>query len=414
MSDAFSPLAKATAAADKIDGILKAFVCRPTTYDAPIDALSPLTGIPVAVKDLVDTADMPTTYGSRIFQEHRPKQDAWIVARLKMLGAVVFGKTVTTEFAWRDPGATVNPWNPMHTPGGSSSGSAAAVGAGIVDIAIGTQTVGSIIRPAAYCGACGYKPTFGRIPAEGVHELAASLDHVGFITSNLYWAAVAHALIVRDGAVAPPASAQIFAAGTKPHKLGVYRSSKWGHVQPEVQQNFDGVVRRLESKGVQCVPVELSLDIADIQTLILGILAYEARAAILKEIVGKEALAGPSIRSLVDNGAGISHMQYSEMCAKLAELRCARDAAFDGLDAIITISSPTTAPPGLGQTGDASFCSPATLLGLPAVTIPSGFSNDFLPFGLQVIGPGDEDLALLQAAQWISMLLPSSRPAALT
>ncbi|WDZ94519.1 amidase [Herbaspirillum sp. WKF16] len=408
-----SPLAAAIAAAERIDGLLKSFVFRPAAYAAPVDATGPLAGIPVAVKDLIDTADMPTAYGSKVFEGRQPGKDAWIVAKLRAAGAVIFGKTVTTEFAWRDPGATVNPWNTAHTPGGSSSGSAAAVGAGIVDIALGTQTVGSIIRPAAYCGACGYKPTYGLIPTEGTHELAGSLDHLGFITSSVYWAAVAHAVIARDGKVAPPASPNAFAAGVKPRKLGVYRSSKWPGVQAEVQRNFDGAVRRLEAHGVQCVPVELGADIAELHTLINGILAYEARAAIAGEIAGRESLAGQNIRELIAIGAGISQAQHLEMLARLAALRGARDQAFGDLDAIVTITSPTTALPGLEKTGDAIFCTPATLLGLPAVTVPSGFSDDFLPFGLQLIGRGDQDQALLDTAQWVSTILPASRPAAL-
>lgn len=407
-----NPLARAMAAAERLEPGLKAFVHRPVSY-AVATGSGPLAGIPVAVKDLVDTADMPTTYGSKAFLGHQPMQDAWIVTKLRQAGAIIFGKTVTTEFAWRDPGPTVNPWNAAHTPGGSSSGSAAAVGAGIVDIALGTQTVGSIIRPASYCGAVGYKPTFGLVPTTGVHELAKSLDHLGFITSSVYWAAVAHAVIVRDGAVAAPATPEDFAAGVKPRKLGVYRSSRWAQVQPEVQQNFDAVLRRLQAYGVQCVPIELEADIDALNALTVDILAYEARAAIAPHIAGKEQLVGDYTRELIARGAGISQGRYQELLAQLAALRASRDLSFDGLDAIVSITSPTTALPGLDKTGDASFCAPATVLGLPAVTLPSGFSSDFLPFGVQLIGPGDADLALLETAQWLSTVLPSSKPALL-
>lgn len=406
-----SPLATAVAAADHLDERLRAFVWRPESYPATQNTSGPLAGIPVAVKDLIDTADMPTAYGSAIFAGHQPAADAWIVARLRQAGAIIFGKTVTTEFAWRDPGATVNPWHPGYTPGGSSSGSAAAVGAGIVDIALGTQTVGSVIRPAAYCGAYGYKPTFGRIPTEGTHKLAPSLDHLGFITSSLYWSAVMHAVIVRDGAIAPPVSASAFHAGVKPARVGIYRSSRWAQVQGDVQQNVDGVIRRLERQGVACVPVELPVDLVEMHALINEILAYEARAALLDDIRGKEDLAGPNIRALIEAGAAISDARYEELCARLASLRAERDRVFDGLDAVLTLPSPTTALPGLDKTGDAIFCTPATLLGLPAVTLPSGYSSDFLPFGVQLIGPGDQDLALLQHAQWISTILPTIRPA---
>jgi Asp-tRNA(Asn)/Glu-tRNA(Gln) amidotransferase A subunit family amidase len=415
-AEAPSALGLAIAAADRVEGTLKAFVHRPPSYAvaATDGKTGPLAGVPVAVKDLIDTVDMPTTYGSKIFLTHQPQKDAWIVSKLRAAGAIIFGKTVTTEFAWRDAGPTVNPWNPAHSPGGSSSGSAAAVGAGIVPIALGTQTVGSVIRPASYCGAVGYKPTFGLIPTDGVHDLAPSLDHLGFITSSFYWAAVCHAVIVRDGAVAPPASADAFAAGVKPRKLGVYRSSQWAQVDTDVQQNFDAVVRRLEALGVECVDAGLGLDIRALNALTLDILAYEARIAIHDDIKENAALAGPYTRELVERGKTISAAEYQVLLDQLTALRAGRDVLLNGLDAIMTITSPTTALKGLEKTGDASFCAPATLLGLPAVTVPSGFSADFLPYGVQLIGRSNEDLALLNAGQWLSTVLPSLKPASLT
>src|SRR5450830_47200 len=406
-------LSSAVATADRIDGTLKAFTYRPDAYPDVNAGTGPLAGIPVAVKHLINTADMPTTYGSKIFAGHRPQQDAWIVSKLRAAGAVIFGKTVTTEFAWRDPGATVNPWNTAHSPGGSSSGSAAAVGAGIVDIALGTQTVGSVIRPASYCGAVGYKPTYGLIPTDGVHELAHSLDHLGFITSSFYWAAVCHAVIARDNAIAAPASPAAFAAGVKPRKIGVYRSSQWAQVDGHVQQNFDAVVRRLEAHGVECITADLGLDIRALNELTVDILAYEGRAAIHDDIKDQAALAGPYTRDLVELGKSVSRAQYEASIAQLKDLRATRDAAFEGIDAIMTITSPTTALKGLEKTGDASFCAPATLLGLPAVTVPSGFSVELLPYGVQLIGRGNEDLALLNLGQWFSTMLPGLAPPSL-
>src|SRR5450830_1340552 len=382
-------LSSAVATADRIDGTLKAFTYRPDAYPDVNAGTGPLAGIPVAVKDLIDTADMPTTYGSKIFQGYQPQKDAWIVTRLRAAGAVIFGKTVTTEFAWRDPGATVNPWNTGHSPGGSSSGSAAAVGAGIVPIALGTQTVGSVIRPASYCGA------------------------VGYITSSFYWAAVCHAVIARDNAIAAPASAKAFSAGVKPRKIGVYRSSQWAQVEGDVQQNFDAVVRRLEALDVECVDADLGMDIRDLNKLVVDVLAYEARAAIYDDIKDAEALAGPYTRELVSRGATISKETYLGLIEQVGVLRAGRDALLKDLDAIMTITSPTTALKGLEKTGDASFCAPATLLGLPAVTTPSGFSTDFLPYGVQLIGRADGDLALLQTGQWLSTILPSMKPASL-
>ena len=401
-------LPDAIARADVVEGRLKAFVHRPApaAYDTgrPANTSGPLAGVPVAVKDLIDTMDMPTAYGSKIFQGHRPAKDAWIVGKLREAGAVIFGKTVTTEFAWRDAGATVNPWNTAHSPGGSSSGSAAAVGAGIVEIALGTQTVGSIIRPASYCGAVGYKPTYGLIPTDGVHPLAPSLDHLGFITASVHWAAVCHAVIAQGTTFDPAA---FDSNGTAPRRVGLYRSSQWAQVDADVQQNFDATVRRLSACGVEFVDVDFDLELQELNALTSDILAYEARACILGDISGREASAGPYTRELVDHGASIGRARYETLIALLGELRANRDATFKGLDAIISITSPTTALRGLSKTGDASFCAPATLLGLPAVTVPSGFSAEFLPFGVQLIGPGHSDLPTLKIAQWLSTILPA-------
>lgn len=179
----------ALAEAARLDGRLHAFAHLPG--EATAQAGGPLAGVPVAVKDIIDTADMPTGYGSRIDPDFRPAADAWIVERIRRLGGTVIGKTVTTEFAWRNPGPTVNPHDESRTPGGSSSGSAAAVAAGIVPLAIGTQTIGSVIRPAAFCGVVGFKPSFGAIPRTGVHPLAWSLDHVGLFTPSVADAAYA-------------------------------------------------------------------------------------------------------------------------------------------------------------------------------------------------------------------------------
>src|SRR5450830_569288 len=403
-------LSSAVATADRIDGTLKAFTYRPDAYPDVNAGTGPLAGIPVAVKDLIDTADMPTTYGSKIFQGYQPQKDAWIVTRLRAAGAVIFGKTVTTEFAWRDPGATVNPWNTGHSPGGSSSGSAAAVGAGIVPIALGTQTVGSVIRPASYCGAVGYKPTFGLIPTDGVHDLAPSLDHLGFITSSIYWATVCQAIVVQGTAFDP---ASFDRNGSKPGRVGIYRSSQWSDVEPEVQQNFDAAIRRMRACGVACVDVEFELSLDELNTLTSDILAYEAHAAIAGDIKGREELTGAYTRELMIRGAAISTSEYARLLTQLASLRANRDRVFAGLDAIVTITSPTTALHGLQKTGDASFCAPATLLGLPAVTVPSGFSTQYLPFGLQLIGPGHTDLATLMMGQWLSTLLPTIKAPAL-
>src|SRR3981081_3316349 len=213
----------------------------------------PLSGVPVAIKDIIATANMPTTNGSPIYRDHVPGADAWIVERLRNLGATIFGKTVSTEFAWRHPGPTVNPWNHAHTPGGSSSGSAAAVPAGIVPLALGSQTLGSVIRPAAFNGVVGLKPSFGAIPRTGVHPLSPSLDHVGFFARRVDPAALARALLSACGDGDPhgrpiPGFQVDTDKGVQPldrPRLGIVRFEKWSKVEPEQQRAFEAGSHKL-------------------------------------------------------------------------------------------------------------------------------------------------------------------------
>ena len=215
----------------------------------------PLSGIPVAIKDIIATSDMPTTNGSPIYKDHVPAADAWVVERLRQLGATIFGKTVSTEFAWRQPGPTVNPWNAEHTPGGSSSGSAAAVAAGLVPLALGTQTLGSVIRPAAFNGIVGFKPSFGAIPRAGVHPLSPSLDHVGFFARRVDDVALALSLLAatsdRDPHGRPVPAFQVdIERGVEPLKnprLGVVRFEKWSRVEGEQQKTFDTAIEKLRA-----------------------------------------------------------------------------------------------------------------------------------------------------------------------
>src|SRR6202048_4990184 len=244
----------------------------------------PLSGIPVAIKDIIATADMPTTNGSPVYKGVVPPADAWIVERLRNLGATIFGKTVSTEFAWRHPGPTVNPWNPRHTPGGSSSGSAAAVAAGLVPLALGSQTLGSVIRPAAFNGVVGLKPSFGAIPRTGVHPLSPSLDHVGFFARRVDDVAYALSLLggTSDSDVHGrplPAFQVSVEQGLPPlaaPRLAVVRFAKWSKAEREQQQLFDAAVATLRDAGAFAKELELpELDSANWST-INTILAGEA------------------------------------------------------------------------------------------------------------------------------------------
>src|SRR6202171_1922135 len=254
----------------------------------------PLSGIPVAIKDIIATADMPTTNGSPVYRDVVPTADAWVVERLRNLGATIFGKTVSTEFAWRHPGPTVNPWNQKHTPGGSSSGSAAAVAAGLVPLALGTQTLGSIIRPAAFNGVVGFKPSFGAIPRTGVHPLSPSLDHVGFFARCVDDAAYALSLLGsssdsdRHGRPVPAFQVSI-EQGLSPlaaPRLAVVRFAKWSRVEPEQQKIFEAAIAEFRGAGAILEELELSeLDDAN-WPAINCILASEA-ALIFADLVAR-------------------------------------------------------------------------------------------------------------------------------
>src|ERR1700686_2964941 len=226
----------------------------------------PLSGIPVAIKDIIATSDMPTTNGSPIYRDHIPAADAWVVERLRSLGATIFGKTVSTEFAWRQPGPTVNPWNPAHTPGGSSSGSAAAVAAGIVPLALGTQTLGSVIRPAAFNGVVGLKPSFGAIPRTGVHPLSPSLDHVGLFARRVDDVAFALSLLAASSDSDPHGRPLPRFQDDAGHsllplerpRLGIVRFEKWSKAEPEQQHLFEAVITKSRKAGAILEELELS------------------------------------------------------------------------------------------------------------------------------------------------------------
>src|SRR5579871_1606046 len=240
--------------AKAVEPVLKAFEYLPRDVSR---RPGPLSGLPVAIKDIIATSDMPTTNGSPIYRDHVPARDAWVVERLRQLGATIFGKTVSTEFAWRHPGATTNPWNARHTPGGSSSGSAAAVAAGIVPLALGTQTLGSVIRPAAFNGVVGLKPSFGAIPRTGVHPLSPSLDHVGLFARRVDDVALALSLLAAtsdDDIHGRPLPGFELDPGRgvapleKP-RLRVMRFRNWANVEPEQQKMFETAVAKLSEAG---------------------------------------------------------------------------------------------------------------------------------------------------------------------
>jgi amidase len=373
----------------------------------------PLSGIPVAIKDIIATADMPTTNGSPIYRDHIPTADAFVVERLRNLGATIFGKTVSTEFAWRHPGPTVNPWNPRHTPGGSSSGSAAAVAAGLVPLALGSQTLGSVIRPAAFNGVVGLKPSFGAIPRTGVHPLSPSLDHVGLFARRVDDVAFALSLLAAasdgDPHGRPIPDFQVDTdKGVPPldrPRLGIVRFEKWSKAEPEQQQAFEAAIAKLRDAGAVLEELELSeLDHAN-WNAINTILASEA-ALIFEGLVERyPGRTSGKLKELVQAGKAYSAYDYLAAKALQEKLRSRFTTDISGFDAVLTLPAFGEAPEGLGYTGDAEYCAPWTFIGVPALTLPDGFGKNRLPLGLQIVGPYREDYRLLRVSKWIESVL---------
>jgi Asp-tRNA(Asn)/Glu-tRNA(Gln) amidotransferase A subunit family amidase len=373
----------------------------------------PLSGIPVGIKDVIATSDMPTTNGSQIYRDHVPAADAWVVERLRSLGATIFGKTVSTEFAWRHPGPTVNPWNPAHTPGGSSSGSAAAVAARIIPLALGTQTLGSVIRPAAFNGVVGLKPSFGAIPRTGVHPLSPSLDHVGFFARRVDDVAFALSLLAASSDLDPhgrplPGFHVDADQGLKPlekPRLAIVRFKNWSRAEPEQQKTFEAAIVKLRDAGAVLEELELGELDSTNWNAINTILASEG-ALIFEGLVARYPdRSSDHLKSLVQAGKAIVALDYLAAKALQEKLRSAFATQIPGFDAVLTLPAFGEAPEGLSYTGDAEYCAPWTLLGTPAVSLPAGFGKKGLPLGLQIVARYREDHRLLRVAKWVESVL---------
>ncbi|BAM86347.1 amidase [Bradyrhizobium oligotrophicum S58] len=393
-----------------IEPRLKAFEYLPRDVTAKT---GPLGGIPVAIKDIIATSDMPTTNGSPIYRDHVPDADAWVVERLRNLGATIFGKTVSTEFAWRHPGPTVNPWNPEHSPGGSSSGSAAAVAAGLVPLALGTQTLGSVIRPAAFNGVVGFKPSFGAVPRIGVHPLSPSLDHVGFFARCVDDVALALSLLTgtSDGDLHGrplPGFAVDIELGITPlakPRLAVARFSKWERAEPEQKAVFESVVDRLRSAGAVIEEIALTELDAINWDAITTIMLSEATTIFSDLIARYPDRVSDVMKSHVESGRSKTAMEYLAAKAAQAERQRALPAELDGFDAVLTLPAFGEAPHGLDWTGDAEYCAPWTFVGAPAVSLPAGFGRNGLPLGVQIAGRPRDDLRTLRVAKWVEATL---------
>ncbi len=358
----------------------------------------PLHGLPLGVKDVLDTAASPTGYGSPIWQGYRPHADAAAVAWACAAGTAVLGKTVTTEFATRQPGPTTNPHAAGHTPGGSSSGSAAGVAAGYFPFAFGTQTAGSVIRPAAYCGVVGYKPSYGMIDRHGMKLMAFSLDTVGVMARS-----VADCALLA-GAVAGRDLGDPERTLSAPLRIGVCRSPAWPDADTATQALLDAAGGRLRQAGASVAAMDLpGMDaVPDAHQLVMQ--GESARSMGWELLRHRERLSA-GLRERLEWGLAQPAQALDAARVVLCQARQGFPAAMAGFDVLLTPSAPGEAPPGLQWTGDPAFNLIWTSLHVPCVTVPAGTGPLGLPLGLQVVGRVGDDALTLAAAHWVGGVL---------
>jgi Asp-tRNA(Asn)/Glu-tRNA(Gln) amidotransferase A subunit family amidase len=365
-------------------------------------ALLPLRGLPVGIKDIFDTADLPTAYGSAIYAGHRPKADAAMVMLIRRAGGLVLGKTVTTEFASLEPACTRNPRYPAHTPGGSSSRSAAAVAAGMVPLALGSQTGGSVIRPAAFCGVAGFKPSYRLLPTVGMKCFSWSLDTVGLFGASVPDVAFAAATMSgRDLRVdgRPPQAAPVVA---------LVRTPFWQDASAAMQKAVERAARAAERSGARVKDMELPPIFADAVRAHRIVQGYEAIRALAFEYDFHRDRMGPLLRAQLDDAATIDADTYDN--ARRITRRARRaliDLLPDG-EVMLTPSAPGAAPKGLGSTGEPTFNRLWTLLGTPCVNVPGLSDAGGLPLGVQVVARFGRDRFALSAAAWLESAVARS------
>lgn len=370
--------------------------------------IGPLHGVPIAIKDIFDSADMPTEYGSPIHAGRTPSRDATAVALLRGAGAVIMGKAVTTEFAFLNPGKTRNPHNPEHTPGGSSSGSAAAVAAHMVPLAIGSQTAGSTIRPAAYCGVIGFKPTHGLISRHRVSPLSRTLDHVGLFARTIDdIALLAEQLVAydeNDPDTRPRAkvSYSMMSAEEPPlaPMFAFIKTPMWERADEDTREGFAEIVEQL---GDQAEEVELFPSANDAWQWHQTIMGAEVAHNFEREWQNSRALLSEPLRGQIERGREVRAVDYQRALGQIAPMHDSFVELFEQrYDAILTPAAPSAAPKGLSSTGDPAFCTLWTLCGMPSITLPLLQSSAGLPMGVQLVGPRGGDARLLRTARWLS------------
>ncbi len=362
---------------------------------------SRLHGVPFGIKDIIDTENLPTEYGSPIYRDHRPRADAACVALLRRSGCLILGKTVSTEFANNHPSPTRNPHDPAHTPGGSSSGSAAAVADRMVPLALGTQTGGSVIRPAAYCGAFAIKPSFGSINRQGTKFVAESLDTIGIFSRTAEDLALA--LEVLSGRPAPD-----FASFTGKPRIGLCRTPRWQDADAVTQANLEQAAQRLAKASATVSDFELppgSDQLFDRHKIIMD---FESAHALAWEYMTFPDQISTTLKPRLDAAWQITRADYDAVRETARQCRRALADRMRDVDFLLTPSAASEAPRSLESTGDPVFNRAWTLFGVPCVTLPHGKGAHGLPLGVQLVGPFDGDSALLGWAHWTADALSAS------
>jgi Asp-tRNA(Asn)/Glu-tRNA(Gln) amidotransferase A subunit family amidase len=393
---------------DSLEGTVKAWqwldreramelACAADSAATPWKAAHPLHGVPVGVKDNFYTAGIPTEMGCKLYVGFVPEETAEVVVRVERAGALMLGKTVTTEAAFMVPAKTTNPWNSRHTPGGSSSGSAAAVAAGFVPAAIGTQTNGSVVRPAAFCGIVGYKPSQGMLSARGIMPFSPSLDQPGVFARSVADAALlAWSLTGRRSSIAPDAPTLKGAP-----RLAAVRSPVWHLAQPEQRSQFDADVARLRKAGAMIDIIEIPGEFDRAHKVHRTIMLFEGARVSRKVREHYRDSFSDYLNDALDEGEAIAEADYRDALKLRTQLQHSLAAFLDrGYSAIITPPAAGEAPASLDVTGDPGFCTIWTLMGTPAITIPTGKGPNGLPLGLQLVGAVEEENYLLSTAAW--------------
>src|SRR3984893_16058024 len=373
-----------------------AFVCRaenPRAADA-----GPLRGIAVGIKDIIDTSDLPTEMGAAIYKGWRPRADASVVMMLKQAGATIVGKTTTTAFAANDPTATLNPHHPAHTPGGSSSGSAAAVGAGMIPLALGTETGGSVIRPASFCGVAAIKPTYRLLPTIGVKCFSWTLDTVGLFAAGV--SDLAHGLSAMTG------RAELLpGAAMRGPRSGVVMQEFAGEPDAAGAEAVRSAALAAERAGASVRALKLPEILAEAWRIQPTIQEFEAHQAFAWEYRENYDAMPPKLRGRLDESVGLTPVDYDSAREVTMRARAALAEIFSEIDVVLTLSAPGAAPKGLASTGDPRFNRLWTLMGTPCVNVPAYVAEGGLPIGVQVIAGYGDDAKALAAAQFVEEAL---------